>query len=234
MTLPVYEHGTPAAVWPVIHLAGRDLAFRNADLAAQFGATGVFVISMVGDDDAIDPVAVDIKLRHPQMKVGVNYLTLPAHVALARSLSLGMDATWTDRCGVRSDSVDERVPELSRMLSGNPTHDFFGSVAFKYQRPDADPPTAAKRAIEFGMIPTTSGEATGHAPPAEKLRRIREAIGNGPLALASGVAPENARELGAYLTHILVATGISRMTDTFDETLLRRLMKLVREPVSGA
>jgi hypothetical protein len=209
----------------VIHLAAPERAYRNAEIAFAHGAAGVFVISMDGLDDAIDPVAFELKRRNPGRRVGVNYLTLPAHIALARSLSLGMDATWTDRPGVRSEFVDDLVPAaITPVLEANPAHLFFGSVAFKYQAIDRDPPKAARLAMHHGMIPTTSGEATGFAPPARKLHDIRQAIGAGPLALASGVTPGNAAELGRYLTHILVATGISKSEHELDEMLLRSLM----------
>ena len=83
-------------VWPVIHFDTPASAYRNAAIAAHCGCTGVFLIHMDGLDDQLDPVAVEIKRRHPELKVGINYLTLPAPVALVRSLSLGLDATWTD------------------------------------------------------------------------------------------------------------------------------------------
>lgn len=223
--LPRHNPNSAPEVWPVIHLAAPELAYRNAEIAFANGAAGVFVISMDGMDDNIDPVAVELKRRHPGRRVGVNYLTLPAHIALPRSLSLGMDATWADRPGVRSEAVSDKVASaISSVLAANPGHLFFGSVAFKYQPIDRDPPKAAQLAIRHGMIPTTSGERTGIAPPEAKLQGIREAIGDGPLALASGVTPGNAAELGRFLSHILVATGISKSEHELDEGLLRSLM----------
>ena len=115
------------------------------------------------------------------------------------------------------------------VLNTNPAHLFFGSVAFKYQPEDMDPPEAARRAIGLGMIPTTSGVATGSAPPAEKLFEIRHGIGPwAPLALASGMTPDNAYELGRFLTHALVATGISESFYEFSEPLLARFMEQVQ------
>lgn len=225
MPLPLFEPTTPPEVWPVIHLATPELAFRNAAIAARCGVTGVFVISMDGRDDEIDPVAVEIKSRFPELKVGVNYLTLAASVALVRSMVLGMDATWTDRPGVRSDRISEHAYELAGLLAARPQHLVFGSVAFKYQKVDLDPAAAAMAAFQLGMIPTTSGDATGHAPPAAKLEAIRAALGNGPLALASGATPETVGKIGRFLTHVLVATGVSVSEHEIDEEKLGRLVQ---------
>jgi hypothetical protein len=215
----------PPEIWPVIHLSTPDLAYRNAELAAACGCSGVFVIHMDGRDDEIDAVAVEIKARIPALKVGANYLTLPAHQALKRSITLGLDATWADAPGVRSDRINEAMQQaLKPLLHAHPQHLFFGSVAFKYQPVDADPPAAARNALALGMIPTTSGTATGVAAESSKLEAMRAAIGDAPLAVASGMTADNANELGRFLTHILVSTGISKSFHEFDEQSLRRLV----------
>lgn len=232
-------------VWPVIHLAGLDLALSNAAIARACGCPGVFLIQMEGYDDEIAPAAMAIRARFPDLKIGANFLSLRADEALRRSLALGLDATWADAPGVRSDRTQPWVLEsLVPQLRANPQHLFFGSVAFKYQPAELDPPAAALRATELGMVPTTSGSATGIAPDAAKLHAIRLALdearasqsatispaGAAPLAVASGISPENAYELGRFLTHILVATGVSRSFHELDEATLRRLVELVSGP----
>lgn len=218
-------HSQQPQVWPVIHLSTQAAAIRNAKLAKECGAVGVFLISMDGHDDDIDPMAIELKRRFPGLKVGVNYLSLPAHIALPRSIALGADATWDDAPGVRSDRVDPLVEQaIVPVLQSNPGHLYFASVAFKYQPVDEDPPRAAALAASLGMIPTTSGVRTGEPPTAAKLWSMRQALGTHPLAVASGIDPDNAYELGRFLTHVLVSTGISSSFHDFDEGLLRRLM----------
>lgn len=213
-------------VWPVIHLSTTTLALENARIAQACGATGVFVISMDGKDDDIDPVVVELKRRFTALKVGVNYLQHPAHIALPRAIALGADATWFDDSGVRSDGVNPMVEQaIVPVMKANPGHLVFGSVAFKYQAIDPDPAAAALLAARFGMIPTTSGDATGQAPSGSKLSYMRDAVGDGPLAVASGITPDNAFALGRFLTHVLVATGISKSFYEFDEELLQQLME---------
>jgi hypothetical protein len=221
---------TSPQVWPVIHLSTPELAYRNADIAVRCGAAGVFLIEMGGLDDAIDPVAVELKRRYPNLKVGINYLSLPAPIALVRTIGLGMDATWADRPGVRSNCIEDSVEAITPVLRTNPGHLFFASVAFKYQPVDPNPALAALRAHELGMIPTTSGTATGVAPSSQKLYGMRKVLGDKPpLAVASGITQDNAYELGRFLSHILVSTGISESFYSFSEPLLARLMEQVAD-----
>lgn len=224
MSAPTTSPHPTLQVFPVIHINRPEQAYENAELAFKHGCPGVFLISMDGRDDAIDPIGHELVARYPDKIIGVNYLSKPAEVGLAHSLAQGFKATWSDAPGVRSDHVFSRALDVQKMLQDHPDHLFFGSVAFKYQPADPNPAEAVSRAFSLGMIPTTSGEATGKAPPMQKLFGIRASYSKGPLALASGVTPENVRELGSQLTHVLVATGISRDDHEFDELKLTKLM----------
>lgn len=213
------------AVWPVIHLRDDATTRANAELALSAGAEGVFLIHMDGNDAAINPAAAMLRREFPALRLGVNYLTVPARDALDRSLAHGWDATWSDSPGVRSDAVTADARAIGAVLKAHPSHAFFGSVAFKYQKKDPDPAEAARQAWALGMIPTTSGSATGQAPAAEHLARIRDGLPSGaPLAVASGITPGNIAVLGPYVTHVLVATGIGEDFYRFSPDLLRALI----------
>ena len=216
-------------IWPVIHLSTPEMALQNARLAEELGAHGVFLIHMDGWDDQIDPVAARGLKECPRLNLGVNYLSLPAKVAVERSLRLGYHATWSDSPIVRSDYLDTSAQEISDLLK-HQAHRFFASVAFKYQKIDPNPGLAAERALSLGMTPTTSGEATGHAPSSDKLEKIRDVIGkDASLALASGVTPENASVFAPCLTDILVSTGISSSFYEFDRDLLESLLLVCKK-----
>lgn len=215
-------------VWPVIHLEDEASAFKKAEIAFRNGSPGVFVISMCGRDENIAPVSAKLKQRYPSKLIGVNYLRSPPDVALKTSIEHGFDATWSDNAGVHSEHISEMAKRVEAILKDNPRHLFFGSIAFKYQRPEPRPDLAAKAALSLGMIPCTSGPATGAAAKVEKIRDIRAAIGaSAPLALASGVTPANAASFKKYITHILVATGISDQCDNFVEGKLQALIREV-------
>lgn len=217
-----------AQVLPVIHVLDVAQAVRNAQLAFDNGADGVFVISMDGRDDELDGVACHLKSRWPDRFIGVNYLTVAPLAALERSLLFGLDGTWTDKPGVTSQGAGDQAHLIRELLLRHPKHKFFGSVAFKYQPADLDPAKAAVNAASLGMVPTTSGTATGVAPSVTKVAAMRRALGrHEPLALASGLTPENVGVLALYLTHLLVSTGVSRSFHEFDADLLARFVAAV-------
>lgn len=181
----------------------------------------MMIISMDGNNHQVGPLAELIKRRFPELMVGINYLGVRAHEALADSLSRGLDATWTDQPGVDSQKGSSTALLVESMLLAHPNHLFFGSVAFKYQPHEPDPAAAARRALSLGMIPTTSGSATGSPPEASKL----ESMFCGLLGVASGIDPHNVAELGQHVSHILVSTGISKNFHEFDSDKLALLMK---------
>jgi uncharacterized protein len=238
-------------VWPVIHYLTDAIAMDNAAMAAELGAAGVLLISMESNDGPLIPVAKTIKAQHPAMKVGVNHLTLPAEVSLEHNLHAGLDATWTDRPGVSSSTISDAAKSISQRLSWHPDHLFFASVAFKYQAPEPAPGLAAAAACAIGMIPTSSGRATGVAADVSKLRIMHDELVHfartaggerswpkrspTDLGLASGVTPENVADVVGLVSHVLVATGISSDEHHFDYEKLARLMgKIASTPLVQA
>ena len=55
---------------------------------------------------------------------------------------------------------------------------------------------------------TTSGPGTGHAPEVSKLQAMKSAIGDFPVAVASGVSSSNVESFLPYAHCYLIATGI--------------------------
>lgn len=200
-------------VWPVIHVCLPADLIENARLAQKYGAAGVMLISMSAYDDGVDLASIVLRDRFPDLKIGVNYLAVEPRAALVRSgIKNGYAATWTDRQNVQGHV-------------GIPGHQFFVGVDFKGQPAQREPGRAARNAVMLGMIPTTSGSATGVAPSVEKLQRLRGSLEPGmPLALASGATPDNIETFKPYLSHVLVATGISSSDGVFDEAKLAAFM----------
>ena len=85
-------------------------------------------------------------------------------------------------------------------------------------------------------VVTTSGSGTGQAAHVDKTRAMKQALGTFPLALASGLTPDNIED---YLPHsdcYLVATGISTSFTELSPSLLKSLIGRVRSyehPQSG-
>lgn len=218
-------------VIPVIHFLHARQALRNAELAAKHGCHGVFLIDMHGrQPDAVRESALEIKRQLPELKLGINHLGLAPTAAVLLNDSLGLDMTWTDQCLTHTEAnavTRQRLDFMTRTLATLPQHEAYVGVAFKYQAPEPNPGKAAADAHAAGFIATTSGPATGQPIDLDKLREIRAALPAGaPLAVASGVTPENVVQLRGLATHVLVATGINSLTgdELIEESLLSELM----------
>jgi Predicted TIM-barrel enzyme len=214
----------------VIHHRDDELSLQNAAKAYEAGFEAVAMIHMEGLDELIDRPSLRIKKEFPRLKVFANRLTTPPHLVVPRDRALGLDGSWVDNPGVSSAGYEHPYEiyrdTVAQARWENPDFKFFGSVAFKTQKPEPDndhAALAAWRAEGLGWVVTTSGPATGVAPDLGKLRAMRHRIPNAELAVASGVTPENARDISLFVDWILVSTGISADFHTFDLAKMRSL-----------
>lgn len=196
----------------------------NAAMAFEAGCDGVFLISMDGHDEVLEEQACAVKARWPEKLVGINFLSRSPEDAIKTCAEAGMDMTWIDNAQVHTDQSLDVAQRIVTELRRHPDHQLFGGVAFKYQRPEPDPGQAAVRAQDLGIIPTTSGVGTGHAADVSKIEGMYKSIRGGPLAIASGITPDNVLHYAPYLSHILVATGVSKNEHDFDFALLCQLV----------
>lgn len=218
-------------VLPVIHLLDGKTAYEQAKLAFGVGADGVFLISHGNQDQLVMQLAAAWKKRHPDWNLGWNLLGVNAADSLLFARLAEIDMVWTDRPGVGSRGASDVGRAVAAALQNTNAPRVFGSVAFKYQAPEADPAGAAVQAMNHRMLPTTSGPGTGHAPDVEKARIMAAAVARGPLggelAVASGMTPENVTAFLPYFTHYLVATGVSEDEHHFDEARLAQFVEKV-------
>ena len=216
-------------VLPVIHVDSLEQAQRNARTAREAGADGVFLINHWMADEALLAIHEAVADAHPDWWVGVNCLGLSPEQVF-RSVSPKVGGVWVDNAGI--DEGQEDQPFAERVLAVRQSHApgclYFGGVAFKYQRHVDDLEAACPIAARYMDVVTSSGPATGSAAEVDKIRRMKQALGDTPLAIASGITPEN---VGDYLPHadsFLVATGISRSFTELDPVLVRALIRQVR------
>lgn len=218
--------GVSVRILPVIHYADDAQALRNAERAFEAGCDGVMLIEMRGRNWHLPAAASAIKARWPDRKVGLNFLNTCSVDELPFNLCPDFDMTWTDEQLTHSSSSpwwDAR--RAQQRLGQRPGHSLFCGVAFKYQQAETNPALAARKAVQFGFIPTTSGPATGAAADPSAIRVIRDALApTDPLAIASGITPENAEAFLPLVSHILVSTGVSASFHEFDPQRLRALV----------
>ena len=229
------------AVLPVIHVRDAAQAGRNAAIAIEAGAQGVFLINHDFAHEELVPILAEVRARFPSLWLGVNFLAVTGRDAFPVLGRLEAEGVEIDACWADDARIDERVPAdgqtearyiaAAREASGW-TGLYFGGTAFKKQRPvaPADHETAARTAAGWMDAVTTSGIATGRAADRAKIAAFRRGCGDAPLALASGVTPDNAADYAADVDAMLVATGINRSGDFYeiDPARLCRLLAVTR------
>lgn len=221
-------------VLPVIHVESEHQARRNADLARQAGADGVFLINHYSGHEDLLAVHQKVHEDHPDWWIGVNCLDLdpPETFEAANDAVAGI---WVDNAGVDERKHEQPLAEeatAARERSGWKGL-YFGGVAFKYQRPVEDLTRAARIAVRHMDVVTTSGPGTGIAAAREKIVAMKEAVGGFPLAIASGITPDNVADYLDVADCFLVATGISRSFTELDPEKTRTLIERVDAYAGG-
>jgi predicted TIM-barrel enzyme len=228
-------------VLPVIHVRDRDQALENAQIAAEAGADGVFLISHGSHEPLVlARLGREVKrMTYSTMPwVGINFLGLEPVDAI-EMLPTGIDGLWVDNAGIDehaenqyiADEIEKVRQQEMALRSFSTRMEYFGGVAFKYQRPvrlGGDLKKAAEIARNYMDVVTTSGEGTGKAADLDKIREMREGLGpDARLGIASGITPENVELYLPYVNDFLVATGINKDFFNFDPNKLRELVKKV-------
>jgi predicted TIM-barrel enzyme len=205
----------PRIVLPVIHCIDGTQVRESVSVAMGAGADAVMLINQ-GGMTASEVLTLAKALSVAGVPVGVNLLGMDPSIAMRRAsyYAHALVALWVDDIGVRWDAPVASVNALDDLYeSRNPSWAglTFGGVAFKYRT--AVPPehyaAVARMAATSGVdVVTTSGDRTGEPPTVDKIRVMREAIGDHALAIASGMTPENVADYCAHGSAFLVATGI--------------------------
>ena len=226
-------------VTPVIHVLDREQVLRNIRVAVRSGVPGVFLINHDFPVGEFIPIITDVRKSAPNVWTGVNFLAIPGRDAFPILGRLQADdcpvnAYWADDA-----RIDERVEHQTEAEAARKVYSvcgwnglYFGGVAFKKQREvrRRDFEGAARIAASYMDVVTTSGVATGHAADVSKVSDFREGVGDRPLALASGVTPENVSDYATLVDCFLVATGINYAGDFYniDPGRLDELMAVAR------
>lgn len=219
------------AVLPVVHATSLDQVLRNAGVAVEAGADGVFLINHTISSDDLLAYHDVVRGRLPDLWVGLNCLDRRPTWVAEHPRVRGM---WTDNAYVDETMVVQGnaglIEHRNRTLAGWDGI-YFGGVAFKGQRKVRPEHLgdAARHAMRHVDVVTTSGPGTGMAADVDKLRTMRDALGDHPLALASGVTSSNVGQYLPYVDAFLVTSSISRDFEDLDLALTRQLVEVVRD-----
>lgn len=210
---------------PVIHVRNDYQTLTNIDRARKATADGVFLIDHdTPTSENLLKVYRAVRRNHPDYWIGLNFLRESALEAV-ELVGSDVDGLWTDHAGF-DESKPNPSAEAQRVWTYLCTRRdtkqvkclYFGGFAFKGRRDVHDLVGGARQIASYVDIITTSGDATGFAPPLEKLRRIREATlaTMQPIANASGTSIANVNSLMIFCDCFLVASSICRDGDGYN------------------
>ena len=212
-------------VTPVIHVLDREHVLRNIRVAVRAGVPGVFLINHDFPVREFIPIIRDVRKSAPNVWIGVNFLAMAGRDAFPILGRLHADNCTIDAYWADDARIDERVEHQTEAEVARRVYSacgwnglYFGGVAFKKQREvrREDFESAARIAASYMDVVTTSGAATGHAADVGKVSGFRKGVGDRPLALASGVTPENVSDYTTLVDCFLVATGINYAGDFYN------------------
>lgn len=216
----------------VVHANSEEQVLRNVKIADENGANGVFLISHERPYNELFDMYEAARNENPDFWIGLNALDLFPSITIEFAPN-SVSGLWVDNAffsfkGFVDDNVaNAKVNWEARKAREDWNGLYFGGVAFKYQKSVEDCGLDAKQAMPFVDVVTTSGDATGHPPSVEKITKMREAIGDFPLAIASGMNPVNVKEYCGLVDCFLVATGISRNFTELEPVLVRKFVKAI-------
>ena len=216
---------------PVIHIRDSESTEENIKTALEAEADGVFLICHNDNrrHERLLTAITAVKEKHGDLWVGANFLGAGPLWSVRKAIELKIDGLWSDTIGIDEDtgvsSEAEEVKDLVYQWKGN----YFGSVAFKYQKEIRDLEKFTNLCLPYTDVVVTSGEATGSAPEKEKIEKMANIVKteNKPLAIASGVTEENVEEF-ASANIFMVATGISESFFVLDKEKTKRLKEKIQ------
>lgn len=206
---------TNTIITPVIHAVTEKQVFENVDIILEKGLNHIFLITHGRmTDEQLLQCGYKVKEQHLDLWTGINFLGMSTAEALAREDLIPFDALWCDGSISQTEAKDVRVFEGL----------FFGGLAFKYQPKTTDLYTECYNAVCSTDVATTSGVGTGIAADDEKIETILKYLNGHPLAIASGVSPENIHRYSGKIDYLLVASSITEKNEIINPDKLQQLI----------
>ncbi|TSC62064.1 MAG: hypothetical protein G01um101448_177 [Parcubacteria group bacterium Gr01-1014_48] len=215
----------------VIHAESVAQANRNTGVAFANGADGVFLINHALSVRELFGIHRALRRKWPKFFIGLNCLGMRSGEMFG-IIPKSVSGFWSDDAGIQENDPDP-VAEASaawkiRQERSDWRGIYFGGVAFKYQEKVSDPGRMAQLAMPYLDVVTTSGDRTGSPPTVGKMCALRASVGDFPIAIASGITPENVADYLPYTDCFLVATGVSMSFTELDRERVALLAKILK------
>ena len=220
---------------PVIHPVSQEIALKSIETAVSADADGIFLINQGMSAEEVLQFVPEVHRRFKDLWIGVNLLGMQPSEVVARVSQLPVGGIWSDNAMIDENSEAQTAAELFRRARAHNgwTGLYFGGVAFKYQREVSDLmlPSAARAAAPWMDVITSSGPGTGIPASIEKVKALRVGAGKHPIALASGISPENVDQYLPLVDAFLVASELE--TDRYSGVLVPERTKLLADRIHG-
>ena len=201
---------------PVIHLVNFDQVITNIETCIKLGVNNVFIINHLTEWDDLMITARKVKMRYPNLWVGLNFLDIEPKAIL--TYDLPYDALWIDK----TLSLDDiKTKEFKGEI--------FSGLNFKYQKQfyGLFLDDAVQLVKQTSTTACTSGAGTGISASTKKIEELKALLGDFPLALASGVSSENIEMYLPFVDTFLVASSITDKHEFIQEDLLKELISKI-------
>jgi uncharacterized protein len=197
---------------PVVHPKSKDLCLKAVETAMNCHADGIFLVNEGLDAWELLDLVPEIHQQFDKPWIGVNLIGFEPETVVGLISGLPVAGIWSDNAGIVVSQSTQPAAERFMQARRDNSWDglYFGGLAMKYQRkvPDEQLAVAAQRACQFLDVITSSGPETGIAAPLDKAKLLRAGAGSHPIALASGISPENVSHYLPYVDAYLVASSI--------------------------
>lgn len=204
---------------PVIHLIDTNQVKENIEICLENNVNHVFLINHQSNYEHLLYVTEDIRYFYPELWIGLNMLDVHPHVSLTMNFLKENDinALWIDKTLTLADVSNIQFKG-----------EIFSGLNFKYQKQYSDEELIDVINIlkQTSTVACTSGAGTGIEANIDKIKKLKEAIGDSfPLALASGVSVDNIESYLPYVDDFLVASSITdNKTEIIDSNKLKKLI----------
>lgn len=231
-------------IYPVVHINNPAEASKQATIALEEKADGVYLINHNGGDYMSDLFQTYNMVResNPQSFIGINILGVSPLRAFQiikyyydnKKIGEMPNGLWADNA-----FNEQQAGETLKFKEENQTLNkirYLGGVSFKYTETYTEDPhlaaNLAEKALTIVETITTSGAGTGIAPTIAKISAMKKIIGEkGLLSIASGLDINNIDNYQGLVDEVLIGSGLETeaYSGIFDRLKLTNLINKVHQ-----
>jgi hypothetical protein len=199
--------GSARVLLAVIPTSEEGQAQDEVRRARQSGFDGVFLVNAGIGYQGLLRICRAVAQRNPDQFVGVNCTDLRPQDVFSR-LPEGVHGVWVDYASLSSESTDNAATVLAARHEARWDGLCFGGIPVGHQPLGLKPETGLRKPAPGVDVVTLGMVAADQPPQLEIVRRLRQALGARPLAVAGPMVPENVEILLPYVDCFLTTIGI--------------------------